>query len=173
MNRLSPCPSCNRHVAVHEQRCPFCAVPLDFSEASLRSLPRERLSRSAALAFGASLAGILSTASCSDGDASVASGGASTTLGGTPSTEGGRNAGGVSGASPAGGRSSAGNGGSDSSAGQGGSVGGVYGAPPGGAGAFNSAGVYGGAPPDAGGPNSGGVGGGGGAAGQAGGAGSR
>lgn len=56
MTELAPCPSCKRHVAVHETRCPFCAVAIS----GLRAMHRVpgRLARAAV--FTAALA------ACSD-----------------------------------------------------------------------------------------------------------
>jgi hypothetical protein len=66
MNHLAPCPGCNRHVAVFETTCPFCAAALG---ESFRGRPRpaplpRRLSRAAMMAAGATLIG-----ACSANDA--------------------------------------------------------------------------------------------------------
>ncbi len=55
---LTPCPSCARHVRVHEASCPFCQATLPSSIAALkgRELPRARLSRAALFALGTSAA---------------------------------------------------------------------------------------------------------------------
>ncbi len=52
---LIACPGCARHVRRTETSCPFCELALDLSAAPERPVPRSRLSRSAALAFGAAL----------------------------------------------------------------------------------------------------------------------
>ena len=64
MNHLVPCPECNRHVRVSERECPFCALPLDLSATPEPRLPRERLSRAATLAFGATLASATALVDC-------------------------------------------------------------------------------------------------------------
>jgi hypothetical protein len=66
MSHLAPCPACNRHVAVVETTCPFCAATL---RESFRGQPRptpppRRLSRAAMMAAGATLIG-----ACSANDA--------------------------------------------------------------------------------------------------------
>jgi len=71
MNHLVPCPECSRHVRVSETECPFCALPLDLAGTPEPRLPRERLSRAATLAFGATLASATALAACSGTDAPV------------------------------------------------------------------------------------------------------
>jgi len=71
MNHLVPCPECNRHVRVSERACPFCSLPLDLAGTPEPVLPRERLSRAATLAFGATLASATALAACSGTDAPV------------------------------------------------------------------------------------------------------
>lgn len=98
MDRLSPCPSCRRHVNVNEEICPFCARDLDFSELPPLVRPRERLSRAAALSFGAGLVSALSGAcgGATDADPSEGTGGAnSAATGGTRATGGTPGTGGV------------------------------------------------------------------------------
>lgn len=55
-NVLLPCPACRRHVHVGESRCPFCDGQLELIAPPLVEAPR-RLSRAAAVALSASLAG--------------------------------------------------------------------------------------------------------------------
>ena len=71
MSHLVPCPECSRHVRVSETECPFCALPLDLAGTPEPRLPRERLSRAATLAFGATLASATALAACSGTDAPV------------------------------------------------------------------------------------------------------
>lgn len=67
MSRLEVCPGCKRHVRVEEESCPFCAVRLGSSLASLpaRVMPKSRLGRAALFTFGVSAAAVVS-AGCSD-----------------------------------------------------------------------------------------------------------
>ena len=67
MSHLAPCPACNRHVAVGETACPFCAATLPAAfRAQQRPAPlRGRLSRAALMAAGATLMG---AAACSSND---------------------------------------------------------------------------------------------------------
>ena len=53
---LSPCPSCSRHVKTTEASCPFCKATL--AERTVAAVPivKNRMTRAAAYAFGASLA---------------------------------------------------------------------------------------------------------------------
>jgi len=97
-------------VRVSEPECPFCALPLDLSGTPEPRLPRERLSRAATLAFGATLASATALAACSGTDAPVP----------------------IYGAPAGGSANSAGAGGAENSAGNVGVAGGavaVYGAP--------------------------------------------
>jgi hypothetical protein len=61
---LRPCPSCQRHLRTSETACPFCGsqVPAALRAARRPSLPRQRMSRAALVAF--SLAG---APACEDG----------------------------------------------------------------------------------------------------------
>ncbi|HYQ00226.1 MAG TPA: hypothetical protein VER96_16230 [Polyangiaceae bacterium] len=121
MKHLVPCPECNRHVRVSETACPFCETALDLAATPEPVLPRERLSRAATLAFGATFASATALAACSGTtDAPVP-------FYGAPGVGGGENAAGASGS--AGANTSAG--GSDSAVP-------VYGAPA--AGGFNTGG---------------------------------
>jgi hypothetical protein len=52
---LIACPGCARHVRRTETSCPFCHAALDLTAVADRPVPRTRLSRSAAFAFGAAL----------------------------------------------------------------------------------------------------------------------
>lgn len=52
---LLTCPGCARHVRRTETSCPFCHVALDLSAVPERPVPRTRLARGAAFAFGAAL----------------------------------------------------------------------------------------------------------------------
>jgi hypothetical protein len=110
MNHLVPCPECSRHVRVSETQCPFCALPLDLASLPEPVLPRERLSRAATFAFGATLASATALAACSATEVPVPHYGAP-----TPPISSGGNAG------------SSGSGGD--SAGGGNVIGPVYGAP--------------------------------------------
>lgn len=152
MDRMVPCPVCKRHVKMSEGECPFCASALDFAGVSPRELPRERMSRAASFAFGATVVGVLSGA-CGDtvpvygapamggqpgaggqsglGGGSfgggIATGGASSG-GGSPSAGAGADTGGDSGAAGDGGA-----GGDATTGGNGNGFGGsvpIYGAPP-------------------------------------------
>ena len=64
MSHLAPCPSCNRHVDVGENTCPFCTATLSvsFRAQQAPAPPRGRLSRVAMMAAGATLMG---AAACS------------------------------------------------------------------------------------------------------------
>ena len=58
MKCLAPCPACERHVAIDETACPFCAAVLPDSfrqEHACRRAPPGRLSRAALVAAGATL----------------------------------------------------------------------------------------------------------------------
>lgn len=64
MAQLHPCPSCQRHARVTDDRCPFCDHALAFDDAP-HALPARRLGRAALVAFGATLAVSLAATSCS------------------------------------------------------------------------------------------------------------
>jgi len=91
MKHLVPCPECNRHVRVSETACPFCETALDLAGTPEPVLPRERLSRAATLAFGATLASATALAACSGTDAPVPIYGAP--AGGSANVAGAANAG--------------------------------------------------------------------------------
>jgi hypothetical protein len=63
MTQLLPCPSCARHVRRTEASCPFCSAAISLGHLPARSAPKERIGRSATLAFGAAVA--TSLAACS------------------------------------------------------------------------------------------------------------
>jgi hypothetical protein len=53
MERLEPCPACQRHVRVSEPSCPFCGRDVRaLSALPARELPKQRLGRAALFAFG-------------------------------------------------------------------------------------------------------------------------
>src|SRR3954469_17563224 len=58
MTQLEPCPSCKRHVKLHEAACPFCRSQLgaDFRALPARPRPPQRLGLRASFAFGLTLA---------------------------------------------------------------------------------------------------------------------
>jgi hypothetical protein len=61
VDRLLPCPSCDRHVRASEAACPFCAAALPVALRSSQPLPRSpatRLSRAALFALGTSAAAL-------------------------------------------------------------------------------------------------------------------
>src|SRR5690348_16726175 len=66
MSHLVLCLSCQRHVRVSDERCPFCAVGLSAEQRASAEpvLPRRRLGRAALFTFGATLIG---GAACGDG----------------------------------------------------------------------------------------------------------
>ncbi len=155
MTRLTPCPYCRRHVSLTETDCPFCERAIDLSRVVPRQLPRERLSRAAAFTFSAGVVGVLTGAcggSTDDVDPTLTSGGATfggnTSRGGSPVTSQGGSGG--TDVDFAGGAPSVPQGGNTQF-----TMGGVYGAPLGGAPAAggnptsggytfgNSGGVYG------------------------------
>jgi hypothetical protein len=71
MRALLPCPSCARHVATHEARCPFCGAPLALAAPMQVSVP-ERLGRVAWFTFRASLvSGAVLGAGCSSNSQGV------------------------------------------------------------------------------------------------------
>lgn len=119
MTQLVPCPDCHRHVRKTETRCPFCAATVSLAHVPEPALPSRRLGRAATFAFGATLVGATSLASCSDDDP-----GPGTAIYGGPPAAG---AGGDS-FEPGGGGSSAG--GADAQ--PDGGMTAIYGAPPGG-----------------------------------------
>jgi hypothetical protein len=84
---LAPCPSCQRHVHVHETVCPFCAALL--SDAPSRRLVRMRVGRFAAFTINAALVGSVATACGTDSRPEeesevTATGGVSEATGGSP-----------------------------------------------------------------------------------------
>jgi hypothetical protein len=57
MDRLEPCPTCQRHVRVNETSCPFCGANVEALGAlPARTLPSTRLGRAALFAFGVTAA---------------------------------------------------------------------------------------------------------------------
>jgi hypothetical protein len=68
MDRLEPCPSCQRHVRISESRCPFCAANVEALGAlAAREMPTKRLGRAALFAFGVSAAAAAgNTVACTD-----------------------------------------------------------------------------------------------------------
>jgi hypothetical protein len=141
MSQLTPCRSCQRHVRVTDDRCPFCGVELSAQQraSSPRPLPGRRLGRAALFAFGATMVG---AAACSDGP----SGGKDASTD-TPAADGsaGKGGSGGSGTGGSGGSTDGGSGGKDGAAdsatdkGETGGTGGIappygiaplYGAPP-------------------------------------------
>lgn len=78
MRPLIPCSTCARHVRATDTECPFCGGELAVVEA--RPQPTQRLSRAAALVFGASVAVV----GC--GDETVIAAGSSSSSGGTTSS---------------------------------------------------------------------------------------
>lgn len=59
--RLLPCPSCQRHVRIHERSCPFCAdsIPERVAPPIPTSAQTSRLGRGARIALGAAFAAAL------------------------------------------------------------------------------------------------------------------
>jgi len=57
MNRLLPCPQCNRHRHACEPVCPFCGVALPACRAASAPPPPGRVSRAALVAAGVVLVG--------------------------------------------------------------------------------------------------------------------
>jgi hypothetical protein len=68
MDRLEPCPSCQRHVRVSETSCPFCGMNVQaLSALPERAMPAARLGRAALFAFGVTAAAATaSTVGCVD-----------------------------------------------------------------------------------------------------------
>ncbi len=58
-SRLAACPSCARHVRLHEAACPFChhALPPTFRDKPAPKPPARRMTRGALYAFGAGTLG--------------------------------------------------------------------------------------------------------------------
>lgn len=57
MDRLEPCPACQRHVRVSETSCPFCDANVEALGAlPARAMPSMRLGRAALFAFGVTAA---------------------------------------------------------------------------------------------------------------------
>ncbi|HET7542823.1 MAG TPA: hypothetical protein VFK05_23285 [Polyangiaceae bacterium] len=145
MNQLVPCPECGRHVRVSETQCPFCALPLDLGGTPAPRSLRERLSRAATLAFGATFASTTALIDCS---AAVPIYGAPAPSAGSANLAGASGSGAGSAGEAAGGASAgaAPTAGADNAASGGGPVP-VYGAPAGGGfGAGNAGSGSGGAP---------------------------
>jgi len=89
MSQLTPCPECQRHVRKTEARCPFCDSALSLAHVPPPVLPRQRLSRAATFAFGASVVSATALAACGgdveqrpDGQAGASSAGGSFYAGG-------------------------------------------------------------------------------------------
>jgi len=133
---LVPCLSCQRHIRISDEHCPFCgaALSLEQQASAPPRLPSRRLGRAALFTFGATLIG---AAACSDGssggndagkdtpaaDGSTGTGGrAGSGGGGGSGGSGGSDAGGGSGGTDAGGGTGgqSGSGGSDAGGGSGG-----------------------------------------------------
>jgi hypothetical protein len=110
MSQLTPCRSCQRHVRVTDDRCPFCGVELSAEQraSAPRPLPGRRLGRAALFAFGATMVG---AAACSDG-----SGGGKDASTDTPAADGSAGKGGSGGTGGQGGSGGSGTGGSGGSA---------------------------------------------------------
>ncbi|MEA2696494.1 MAG: hypothetical protein QOI66_765 [Myxococcales bacterium] len=102
MSHLVPCFSCQRHLRVTEERCPFCGVERSSEQRASAAppLPGRRMGRAALFAFGATLMG----AACS------------TTSGGA---DAGKDTAPADGAAGSGGSGGAGSGGSSGSGGAG------------------------------------------------------
>ncbi len=133
MRPLIPCSSCARHVRASEAACPFCGGELIVAAA--RPQPTGRLSRTAALVFGASVAVV----GCGD-ETVISAGSSSSSSGGTTSsgsTSSGATTGGGQGGMGQGGTAQGGMGGQGGDGGsgqggmgQGGGVAPLYGAAP-------------------------------------------
>jgi hypothetical protein len=80
---LAPCTSCSRHVKTTETSCPFCKADLGELKAAPLPFVKQRMTRAAAYALGASLV----VAGCSGSTVSTGDGG--TSDGGGPSGDGG------------------------------------------------------------------------------------
>jgi hypothetical protein len=94
-------------VRADEGSCPFCDTSLDLASVGAHILPDRRLSRAALLAFGATLAASLSTATACGGDSESGTGGTS----GSDAATGGGGSGGAGGGSGGSGGASGGSGG--------------------------------------------------------------
>jgi hypothetical protein len=119
MSHLVPCPACSRHVRVTEPTCPFCGDGLALAGTPAPELPKTRLGRAAAFAFGATLVGVTTVVACGGDDTSTGGTGGGTTTGaagqstgasGSAAGAGGGSAG-ASGGESAGSAGSGGNGG--------------------------------------------------------------
>lgn len=102
MSILVVCPSCHRHLRTSETACPFCGADVRraVADAAPRPMPRERLGRTAMLAFAAVNLGV---AACGGDVAVPAPVDGSTNSGGAAETGGASSTGGVNSAG-AGGR---------------------------------------------------------------------
>lgn len=67
MNRLQPCPSCDRHVRSTDAACPFCAAPI--APEAPRPIPTGRLTRAAIFASALATGG---AAACGSGQSKAA-----------------------------------------------------------------------------------------------------
>lgn len=138
MSELHPCPECQRHIRKNETQCPFCAASVSLGHLPAHVLPRNRLSRAATFAFGATVVGATALVGCEDDGGGItpvygapiagSAFGGSAVYGAPPGGSGGTFAAGgeggtnaSNGGAPAGGEAGVGN---ESS------VGGVYGSPP-------------------------------------------
>ena len=79
MIQLELCSGCQRHVRVTETACPFCGRALDFATTPAAALPKNRLSRAATFAFGASIVGVTTVVACGGDDTSPTGSGPATT----------------------------------------------------------------------------------------------
>ena len=97
MTHLLPCPSCSRHARASERECPFADKPsIRAAAPPPPELPKTRLGRAAAFAFGASVVGATTLIACggettggSDGGKAGAAGTSSATGGGGSTGQGG------------------------------------------------------------------------------------
>ena len=87
MTMLLPCTNCRRHVLHTEAECPFCATPLDFSQAPVPALSTRRLGRAATFAFGATMVSATALASCSTDDDEDGGSAGMSTVAGTPNIQ--------------------------------------------------------------------------------------
>ena len=71
MSHLVPCLSCQRHLRVTEERCPFCGVERSSEQRASAAppLPGRRMGRAALFAFGATLMGAACSSSAGGADA--------------------------------------------------------------------------------------------------------
>jgi hypothetical protein len=128
MSHLVPCLSCQRHVLVSDERCPFCDVALSSAQRASAPprLPGRRLGRAALFTFGATLIG---AAACSDGSSGGNDAAKDTPADSTTDHGGGSGGSGSGGQSGSGGASgTGGSGDAGGTGGQGGRDGGI--APP-------------------------------------------